>query len=173
MDQFPKERNGMKKLYVVNVAAAVFFVFGGLAFAQQGETTGSIPPKEKCPVCGMFVAMFADWNARIEFQDSSYAIFDGAKDMFKYYLNVKKYNPSKSQNDIAAISVMDYYAKTSIDARQAFFVIWSDVYGPMGHEPIPFAEEADARKFMREHKGKGILRFKDIGPKVILSLDNP
>jgi len=121
----------------------------------------------------MFVSLFPDWNARVEFKDSTYAIFDGAKDMFKYYLDIKKYNPAKSKNDVTAISVKDYYSKTSFDARQAFFVIWSDVYGPMGHEPIPFEKEADAKKFLKEHKGKKILRFKDVNSSLITSLDNP
>ena len=74
---------------------------------------------------------------------------------------------------MTVISVKDYYSKTSIDARQAFFVIWSDVYGPMGHEPIPFEKETDAKKFLQEHKGKKILRFKEISPNLIKSLDNP
>jgi copper chaperone NosL len=166
-------RNVRKRIIGVRVAVVVLFFFGGIAFGQMADPKVSTAPKEKCPVCRMFVAMFPDWNARIEFKDATYAIFDGAKDMFKYYLDLKKYNPSKSKNDITAISVMDYDAKTSIDARKAFYVIWSDVYGPMGHEPIPFEKEADAKKFMKEHKGKKILRFKDVGPKVILSLDNP
>ena len=138
-----------------------------------GPEDSTPSPKDKCPVCGMFVSMFADWNSRIEFQDSTYAIFDGAKDMFKYYLDTKKYNPAKNKSDITVISVKDYYSKTSVDARGAFFVIWSDIYGPMGHEPIPFEKEADAKKFLKEHKGKTILRFKDINPNVIRSLDNP
>jgi nitrous oxide reductase accessory protein NosL len=69
--------------------------------------------------------------------------------------------------------VKDYYSTADIDARQAYFVIWSDVYGPMGHEPIPFEKEADAKEFLREHKGMKILSFKDVTPEVILSLDNP
>jgi copper chaperone NosL len=69
--------------------------------------------------------------------------------------------------------VKDFYSKTSIDALQAYFVIWSDVYGPMGHEPIPFEKEADAKKFLKEHQGKKILKFKEVTPKVITSLDNP
>jgi copper chaperone NosL len=142
------------------------------AFAAGAEDTTDAR-KVKCPVCGMFVAPFADWNASIEFNDSTTAIFDGAKDMFKYYLMIPKYNPPKSKNDVTDIFVKDYYAKTSFPARQAFFVIWSDVYGPMGHEPIPFQQEADARKFLKEHKGKKILRFKDITLQVIKSLDNP
>ena len=110
---------------------------------------------------------------RIEFKDTTAAIFDGAKCLFKYYLDIKKYDPTKNKEDITEISVMDYYSKTSIGALQAFFVIWSDVYGPMGHEPIPFEKETDAKKFMKEHKGKKILRFKDVNPNLIKSLDNP
>ena len=117
--------------------------------------------------------MFPGWTARVEFRDSTYAVFDGAKDMFKYYLDMKKYNPSRTQGDVTSISVKDYYSKTSIDALRGFFVIWGDVYGPMGHEPIPFEKEADAKKFLKEHKGKKILRFKDISSKLITSLDNP
>ncbi len=74
---------------------------------------------------------------------------------------------------MAAVVVKDYYTQISIDALKAFYVIWSDMYGPMGHEPIPFEKEADAKRFMEDHKGRKILRFKDITPKVILSLDNP
>lgn len=124
-------------------------------------------------MCGMFVSMFADWNAEIRFADSTRAIFDGSKDMFKYYLDLGRYNPSKTKDQITAILVKDYYSQASVNALKAYYVIWSDVYGPMGHEPIPFEQEADARKFLKEHKGKKILRFKDITPKVIHSLDNP
>ncbi len=47
------------------------------------------------------------------------------------------------------------------------------MYGPMGHEPIPFEKEDDAKKFLKEHKGKKILRFQDITLKLLWSLDNP
>jgi len=157
-------RKGMSCLIILCLAVVSF------AAGPQDLTPS---PKEKCPVCGMFVSMFIDWDARIGFKDSSNAFFDGAKCMFKYHLNLKKYNPAKNRNDVTVISVKDYYSKTSIDALQAFFVIWSDTYGPMGHEPIPFEKEADAKKFLKERKGKKILRFKDINLNVIKSLDNP
>lgn len=155
---------------VISLLAILFLV--AVSFAE-GSKDSTLPKKERCPVCGMFVSLFPDWNARFEFKDTTYATFDGAKCMFKYHLDMKKYNPSKDKNDVAAISVMDYDSKTSIDALQAFFVIWSDVYGPMGHEPIPFEKETDAKKFLKGHKGKKILRFKDINPNLIKSLDNP
>jgi copper chaperone NosL len=129
--------------------------------------------KEKCAVCGMFLSMFVDWNARIEFKDSTVAVFCGPKCLFKHYLDAKKNSASASKKEMTAIFVRDYYSKASIDALRASYVIWSDVYGPMGHEPIPFEKEADAKKFLKEHNGKKVLRFSDISLGLINSLDNP
>lgn len=145
-----------------------------VAVSFASDLGNATPPKDyRCPVCGMYVSMFHDWNARIKFKDSTVAIFDGPKDMFKYYLDIRNYNPSRSKDEVTAILVKDYYSTTDIDAQQAYFVIWSDIYGPMGHEPIPFEKESDAREFMREHNGTKILGFKDVTREVILSLDNP
>ena len=149
--------------------AAVLLITGiGLA-----ETKGPVQPskKDKCPVCGMFVYKYPDWLAEIIFKDGSVDFFDGAKDLFKYYFNINKYRPGKNKKNIAAVYVMEYYDMQLIDARKAFFVMGSDIYGPMGHELIAFATEADARAFMQDHKGKTILRFEAITPKVIDRLD--
>ena len=121
----------------------------------------------------MFVAPYADWNATITFIDSTTAVFDGSKDMFKYYLDMKKYNTTQRRESITAITVKDYYSKEDTDALKAYYVIWGDIYGPMGNEPIPFQNEADAKKFLKEHHGKKVLRFKDITLKLLHELDNP
>src|SRR4030065_2992074 len=87
-------------------------------------------PKDKCPVCGMFVARHPDWVAQIIFKDGSYAVFDGAKDMFKYYLNLNKYNRSKKASEIDSIYVTDYYSLTLMDGLRAYYITGSNVYGP-------------------------------------------
>jgi len=127
--------------------------------------------KDKCPVCGMFVYKYPDFVAEIIFQDGSYAVFDGVKDMFKYYFNLKKYNPKKTLQDIESLYVTDYYDLSLIDALQAFYVRGSDVYGPMGKELIPFVNRPDAQEFMRDHRGNAILKYQDITPKTIEGLD--
>jgi len=127
--------------------------------------------KDKCPVCGMFVAKYPDFLAEILFKDGSYAVFDGTKDMFKYYFNLKKYNPKKRLEDIDSLYVTDYYNLTLMDGYQAFYVIGSDVYGPMGKELIPLEKEADAKEFMKDHKGQSILRFKDITLETLKGLE--
>jgi len=119
----------------------------------------------------MFVAKYPDWVAEIIFKDGSYAIFDGPKDLFKYYLNLGKYNPSKKPSDIDSIYVTDYYGLDFIDGCKAIYVMGSDVYGPMGRELIPFEKVGDAKEFMKDHKAKSLLRFKEVTMEVIKQLD--
>ncbi len=149
-------------MIVRKIASAVVFaaLLSALTAYAAGAPTPS--PKDKCPVCGMFVAKYPDWTAVITFRDGTSQFFDGAKDMFTYYHAVRKYSPKRDQASMSSITVRDYYALKQIDARTAFFVIGSDVSGPMGHELIPFAKEADAREFLKDHKGKKIVRFNDV-----------
>jgi nitrous oxide reductase accessory protein NosL len=127
--------------------------------------------KDKCPVCGMFVAKFPDWTASATFKDGATLFFDGAKDLFTWYHNTKKYTPARNQAAISAIRVKDYYALKTIDARQALFVIGSDVFGPMGKELVAFGIAADAEAFLKDHRGKRILRFDEITPAILKTLE--
>ncbi|MBI5590004.1 MAG: nitrous oxide reductase accessory protein NosL [Deltaproteobacteria bacterium] len=126
---------------------------------------------DKCPVCGMFVAKYPDFLAQVFFRDGSYALFDGAKDMFKFYFNLKKYNPSKELSDIAVIYVTDYYSMNPIDGRKAYYVVESNVFGPMGNELIPFEKEPEAKEFLADHAGKKLIRFDGVTPDLIKGLD--
>jgi nitrous oxide reductase accessory protein NosL len=119
----------------------------------------------------MFVYKYPDWVGQVIFKNGSVDYFDGAKDLFKYYFDLKKYNPKRSKTDIQAIYVSEYYNMEPLDAKEAYFVIGSDVYGPMGRELIPLATEADAEAFRKDHKGKRILRFQEVTPKVLEKLD--
>ena len=41
----------------------------------------------------------------------------------------------------------------------------------MGRELIPFEKEADAKEFMKDHKGKSLMKFKDVTFPLVKSLD--
>ncbi len=133
------------------------------------------PPKpaatDKCMVCGMFVAKYPDWTAAIVFKDGVSRFFDGPKDLFTYSLSIKKYDPRRGLPDIDAIWVKDYYTLSFIDGKRAFYVIGSNVLGPMGRELVAFKSQADARAFLKDHEGKKVLRFKDITPEVMKQLE--
>ena len=127
--------------------------------------------KDKCPVCGMFVHKYPDFIAQIHFNDDIMAFFDGNKDMFKYYFNLNKYAPGRKVEEIASIYVMDYYSLSHIDGTKAYYIIGSDIYGPMGKELISFGKESEAKEFMKDHKGKSLLQFKDITPAILKELE--
>lgn len=127
--------------------------------------------KDKCPVCGMFVSKYPDWVVTVIFKDSTALFFDGAKDFFTYYHNMQKYTPAKGQASISAITVNDYYTLKPIDARLSYFVLGSDVYGPMGKELVPFGKVADAQAFFKDHKGRKVLRFSDVTQAVLKSME--
>lgn len=144
-----------------------------LATSLMASETGPKKPtsSDKCPVCGMFVAKYPDFLCQIIFKDGAYVVFDGAKDMFKYYLDLKKYAPSKDPSNIDSIFVTDYYSLMPTAAKDAYYVVGSNVYGPMGKELIPFEKESDANEFMADHIGMSVLKFDSISSDLIKSLD--
>lgn len=154
-----------------SLMAVLFFLLVDFS-ASAAQTNSLLPPaRAKCPVCGMFVVKYPDWISSITFRDRTSAYFDGPKDMFTYYLNMKKYNPAKGRADIVAVQVKNYYDLSMIDAMKAFYVIGSDVYGPMGKELIPFRSASDANEFLKDHKGRKILRFSDINQELLKTLE--
>ena len=117
---------------------------------------------EKCPVCGMFLYKYPTWISRINYKEKSFG-FDGVKDMMKYYFENKE--------GIKEILVQDYYTQNTLDATKAFFVLGSDVYGPMGNELIAFKSEKSARHFLLDHRAKEILRFDELTVEKVYQLD--
>lgn len=155
---------------ILVVVTALAALGNTLAFADKIKPAQP-SVKDKCPVCGMFVYKYPDWQAQIVFKDGSSQFFDGAKDLFKYYFNIRKYSPGRTRKEIAAVFVMEYYDLESIDATKAFYVVGSDVYGPMGHELIPFAALEDARAFKDDHQGRKILPFDQVTLRMVKELD--
>lgn len=150
-------------------AAVLLAAVTSVALAASGPLRPG--PQDKCPVCGMFVAKYPDWTAGARFDDGSYAVFDGPKDLFKFWFDVKGYLPQWSRERIQELVVSDYYGVEQIDARAAFYVIGSDVFGPMGKELVPFARAADAEEFRRDHHGASVLTFGEIAPAVLQRLE--
>jgi len=124
----------------------------------------STPDKgERCPVCGMFVAKYPQWLATLTVTDGKVLYFDGVKDMMAYYFAPADFGAGLEQR-IEKIRVKDYYSQKWIDGKTAWFVVGSDVLGPMGHELIPFGSEVAAKSFLQDHRANEILSFGDIDP---------
>jgi copper chaperone NosL len=137
----------------------------------QAQPVSKPGPKDLCPVCGMLVSKYPNWVATIVYKDGHTHHFDGAKDLFKFWHDPAKYAAGHKREHMAAIWVTDFYNLQPVDARKAWFVIGSDVLGPMGHEFVPLATAEDAADFLKEHKGRKILRFDQVAAESPLRLD--
>jgi len=159
----------IRKNWIICMAVGLLWA----AVAAQADPLAPVHPgpKDKCPVCGMFVAKYPDWVAEVRYQDEMTVFFDGAKDYFKYLFDIQSYDPDRSAKGIVSMFATDYYTLTLIHAEKAFYVVGSDVYGPMGRELIPFETRPDAEEFMKDHKGEKILTFDQITPELIRTLD--
>ena len=119
-----------------------------------------VPKDAKCPICGMFVAKYPQWVALYDGEKKFY--FDGVKDMMKYAY-ARKLSSDK-------FYVSDYYKLSKLEATKAFYVIGSNVYGPMGNELIPFATQEEAETFSRDHNGQKDIAFDEITEAMVKSL---
>jgi nitrous oxide reductase accessory protein NosL len=155
--------------------AVLLFAAALAAFPEivsgQSQPPAKPSPRDKCPVCGMFVAGYPDFLAAVTFKDGAVFYFDGPKDMFRFLFEPGKYSPGRDKADIGSIWVTDYYSLALVDGSAAFFIRGSDILGPMGAELIPFAKEGEAKEFLNDHKGEALLLFKDVTREVIAGLD--
>ena len=123
----------------------------------------AVPPppggKDRCAVCGMFVAPFPQWTAAIELKDGRRFYFDGPKDMFIAFFDPTTYLPGVSLEQVAGVYVTEYYAASLRPASEVIFVTGSDVLGPMGQELVPVFGREAAETFRRDHKGQALMRF--------------
>ncbi|WP_457597696.1 nitrous oxide reductase accessory protein NosL [Hydrogenimonas sp.] len=131
--------------------------------------------QDKCPVCGMFVYKYPKWAAFIYYEKDgklAHLAFDGVKDMMKFYFDPAKwgYDP-KIKEHIKKMVVRDYYTLKPVWAKRAWYVVGSDVYGPMGNELVPFASKEAAENFLRDHHGKRVLSFEQISEALVYKLD--
>ncbi len=139
--------------------------------STERELYITVTKKDRCPVCGMFVHPYQKWITQIQFKDGSHHSFDGVKCMCRFFLNPEKYDPTKPKQAIKLILVRDYYTLKFIRHDTAFYVIGSNVFGPMGHELIPFSSETNGNTFLTDHNGLKILRFYEIGSGLLDKLD--
>jgi nitrous oxide reductase accessory protein NosL len=142
------------------LTALLLCVWAALATAQPAPPKPG--PKDLCPVCGMLVSKYPNWAATILYKDGHAHHFDGAKDLFKFWFEPAKYAAGHSRDAMASLWVTDFYNLSRLDAKVAYYVIGSDVLGPMGHELVPLAAREDAEEFLKEHKGRKILRFDEV-----------
>lgn len=160
------KKQGMGKVNYSLLAFLATLCFAATLWAAPLEKIGK---EERCAVCGMFVARYPTWATQLRLADGTVRYFDGCKDMMAYYFAPAKYGGKKDEV-YAEIWVKDYYGLKWVNGREVFYVVGSDVNGPMGTELIPFASREAAENFKKDHHGRHLLGFAEISAALIDSL---
>jgi len=150
-------------------AVAYYIINKNSPISNSDRASIVVPKDAKCPVCGMFVQKYPKWTTEMVIDGKSY-YFDGVKDMMKYYIYSEDF--PYNRKSISKILVNDYYTLEAIDAKDAYYVYDSDIFGPMGRELIAFGDIRSAKSFSSDHNGKSILRFDEIDSDMIIKLDS-
>jgi nitrous oxide reductase accessory protein NosL len=141
---------------------------------EVGQTQAGpiqVPARAKCPVCGMFVAKYPQWAAMIREPGGAEYYFDGVKDLMKFHFDPTSFDGSRDLEGRTEIFVTDYYSLRAIDARSAWYVVGSNVFGPMGNELVSFGAEKEAAAFLADHAGDQVLPFAGITRDLVYGLD--
>jgi copper chaperone NosL len=147
------------------IALALVFVASAPLVSVAAQTV-DLPDGSKldlstsCPVCNMKLEDSKAGVAAVVFKEGKVVGFDSAGDMFRYVLAPVKY--SISTENIKNIFVTEHGTKKFMDAKQAFFVVGSEVQAGMGAEVVPFSKKEDAEKFNSENKGKRVAAYAEV-----------
>lgn len=118
----------------------------------------------------MYPARFPTWATQIIFKDGSAHFFDSPVDLFMFLDEPGRFDQSHSADDVEALYVADHLRATWLDAKTAFFVIGSDIRGPMRGPDIPaFASDTEATAFVSKQGGR-MLRFDAIDSSTVATL---
>lgn len=115
-----------------------------------------------CAVCGMSVSRHPEWVAEVVYEDGTTVYFDGPKDLFRFLRHPRRYPRGRRRSRIGAAFVTAYYDRGSIPARDALYVLGSDVVGPLGAELVPHGSREDAEEFLVDHAGERIVTFDEV-----------
>ena len=130
-----------------------------------------VPADARCPVCGMYPARAPRWAAQLIFRDGAAHYFDSPINLFVFLNKVERYSKAYARSDVAASFVTDFESGRWVEARHAFFVHGSRVFGPMRDADLPaFASRVAAERFTRSRGGK-VLTYGQVTPEVLQALN--
>jgi hypothetical protein len=140
----------------------------GLALApvacERPERASAQPTR--CALCGMRVDRNSLWRAGLVDAAAVERIFDTPKCLLRFRLG----EGGRGARDAWMI---EYYSGERRPAEDLYYVIGSDVRGPMGRDAVPIEGRERAERFREDHHGERVLAWREIDAAIVDSLFRP
>ena len=144
-----------RSLPVALVTAAL-----GLLVACSSSDDGGA---RRCEICGMSIDPSSGWRAGAS-GASGPLRFDTPKCLFRH---------SQQRGAVEEPWVTEYYSQERRSAAALFYVVGSDLEGPMGRDLVPVSGAAEAEGFASDHGGDRVLSYREVTPEVVAALFRP
>lgn len=133
---------------------------------SKGKIVEPVDNVDICPVCDMYPARYPKNKCQLQTADGKIVHFCSTHCLFEYLKNSTKYGEPTLKT--SSIWVVDFDSGQWIYAQNAYYVLGTEINGPMGKEAFPFVNQNKASEFSLSHKGT-VLRFKAVTIDKIMS----
>jgi len=121
---------------------------------------GCGPKGDRCRKCGMLVDDHPRWIAGLVNSSGKEERFCCPRCMFAHLRSPRGTGSRDAW-------VTEYYGQKRTPIGDVFFVMGSDVTGPMGKALVPISGRAAAEQFLKDHHGTRLLTASDITVEVL------
>ena len=136
---------GKKKIIHVTAAENGLDAFGDMQVSR----------KDNCSICGMPVHKHLKFATGIELVDGTAFYFCGTQCLVRAWLQPDIYLGTPKESVKRSI-VTSYFSGNHIQGKDAFFIMGSDVMGPMGPSLIALSNEKERDSFIGRHGGTAV-----------------
>jgi len=123
---------------------------------------GCGPAGDRCRKCGMLVDDHPRWVAGLIDERGVEERFCSPRCLFAHWRS-----PAGAAGRDAWVT--EYYTQARMPVEDVWFVMGSDVTGPMGRALVPVAGQAAADGFLRDHQGTRIVSAVEITSELLAS----
>ena len=127
----------------------------------EESSQGSRP---RCGLCGMVVEPDSGWRSGGRDAEGTELSFDTPKCLLRQH---------RTRGPVTEPWVIEYYSQARRPADVLFYVIGSDVEGPMGRDLVPVEGRDRADGFREDHGGARVLSFEEVSGEVVDELFRP
>ena len=134
--------------------------------ACSGTEPATAQGTARCAHCGMRVDPSSSWRAGATGADGAAVPFDAPKCLIRFVR-------SDRGRAVREPWVIEYYSGERRPAEGLFYVLGSDVRGPMGRDLVPIEGRDRAERFRADHHGERVLAWTEIDAATIDALFRP
>lgn len=126
------------------------------------DEDGAAQPRERCAQCGMYVEASGAFTTGATTAAGQAVVFDSPKCLFRWLAR-------DAGAGATGTWVTEYFTRERRPSDDVFYVLGSDVTGPMGRDLVPVAPRDRAEAFAASHGGR-VLGRADIDAEVVEGL---